>query len=86
MADDYKSLLGRSSGSSFADIASAYITGNRKSDNRARNVLLASLFFNAKEANMQAKVVKNLKELEKNKDLEVTKLNAQWDKRTKLQT
>ena len=86
MADDYKSLLGRSSGSSFADIASAYITGNRKSDNRARNVLLASLFFNAKEANMQAKVVKNLKELEKNKDLEVAKLNAQWDKRTKLQT
>ena len=86
MADDYKSLLGRSSGSSFADIASAYITGNRKSDNRARNVLLASLLFNAKEANMQSKVIKNLKELEKNKDLEVAKLNAQWDKRTKLQT
>lgn len=85
MAEDYKSLLGRP-GSSFADIASAYITGNRKSDNRARNVLLASLFFNAKEANMQAKVIKNLKELEKDKALEVAKLNAQWDKRTKLQT
>ena len=85
MAEDYKSLLGRP-GSSFADIASAYITGNRKSDNRARNVLLASLFFNAKEANMQAKVIKNLKELDQDKSLELAKLNAQWDKRTKLQT
>ena len=56
MAEDYKSLLGRP-GSSFADIASAYITGNRKSNNRARNVLLASLLFKAKEANMQAKVL-----------------------------
>jgi len=85
MAEDYKSLLGRP-GSSFADIASAYITGNRKSDNRARNVLLASLFFNAKEANMQSKVIKNLKDLEQDKSLELAKLNAQWDKRTKLQT
>ena len=49
MAEEYKSLLGRP-GSSFADIASAYITGNRKSDNRARNVLFASLLFNAKES------------------------------------
>jgi len=67
MADDkdYTSLLGRSSGSSWGDIAGAYLSGGRKKDNRARNVLLATLFFNAKEANMQNKVLKNLEELEK---------------------
>ena len=61
---DYTSLLGRSSGSSWGDIAGAYLSGGRKKDNRARNVLLASLFFNAKEANMQSKVLKNIEELE----------------------
>lgn len=73
MADDkdYTSLLGRSSGSSWGDIAGAYLSGSRKKDNRARNVLLATLFFNAKEANMQNKVMKNLQELEKQKTLQL---------------
>ncbi len=64
MADDkdYTSLLGRSSGASWGDIAGAYLSGGKKKDSRARNVLLATLFFNAKEANMQSKVLKNLKE------------------------
>jgi len=88
MADDkdYTSLLGRSSGSSWGDIAGAYLSSGRKKDNRARNVLLATLFFNAKEANMQSKVMKNLQELEKQKTLELAKLTKQWDKRTELQT
>ena len=63
MADkDYTSLLGKKSGSSWSDIASAYFTRGEKKDNRARNILLASLFFNAKEAQMQSRVLKNLKE------------------------
>jgi len=86
MADDYKSLLGRSSGSSFADIASAYITGNRKSDNRARNVLLASLLFNAKEANMQSNVIKQLKELEREKTFEQSNVTAKWNAYNTLMT
>lgn len=86
MADDYKSLLGRSSGSSFADIASAYITGNRKSDNRARNVLFASLLFNAKEANMQSNVIKQLKELEREKTFEQSNVTAKWNAYNKLMT
>ena len=85
MAEDYKSLLGRP-GSSFADIASAYITGNRKSDNRARNVLLASLFFNAKEANMQSNVIKQLKELEREKTFEQSNVTAKWNAYNKLMT
>jgi len=88
MADkkDYTSLLGRSSGASWGDIAGAYLSGSRKKDNRARNVMLATLFFNAKEANMQNKVMKNLKELEDSKAIELAKLNKQWETRTGLQT
>lgn len=73
MADDkdYTSLLGRSSGSSWGDIAGAYLTKGKKKDKKARNVLLATLFFNAKEANMQNKVMKNLQELEKQKTLQL---------------
>lgn len=88
MADDkdYTSLLGRSSGASWGDIAGAYLSGGKKKDSRARNVLLATLFFNAKEANMQSKVMKNLQELEDSKAIELAKLNKQWEKRTGLQT
>ena len=87
MADkDFTSLLGRSSGSSWGDIAGAYLSGGRKKDNRAKNVLLATLFFKGKEADMQSKVMKNLQELEEQKTLELAKLNKQWDKRTELQT
>ena len=88
MADkkDYTSLLNRSSGASWGDIAGAYLSGSRKKDNRARNVMLATLFFNAKEANMQNKVMKNLKELEDSKAIELAKLNKQWETREKLQT
>ena len=86
MADkDYTSLLGRSSGSSWGDIAGAYLSGGRKKDNRARNILLATLFFNAKEANMQNKVLKNLQELEREKTIEQARLAKQWEKREELQ-
>ena len=64
MADkDYTRLLGKSAGTSWGERAGAYLSGSGKKDNRARNILLATLFFNAKEANMQSKVLKNLKEL-----------------------
>ena len=72
MADkDFTSLLGKSAGTSWGEIAGAYLSGGRKKDNRARNILLATLFFNAKEAQMQSKVLKNLQELEEQKTLEL---------------
>ena len=55
--NDYTSLLGKSSGTSWGEIAGAYLTRGRKQDNRARNVLLATLFFNAKESQMQSQVL-----------------------------
>lgn len=80
MADkDFTSLLGRDSSSSWKDIAGAYLSGGRKKDNRARNVLLATLFFNAKEARMQSNVVNNLKELERQKTFDNAQVTNRWN-------
>jgi len=80
MADkDYTSLLGKSSGTSWGEIAGAYLSGGRKKDNRARNVLLATLFFNAKEANMQSKVMKNLQEMERQKTFDNAQMTDRWN-------
>ena len=80
MADkDYTSLLGKSSGTSWGEIAGAYLSGSRKKDNRARNVLLATLFFNAKEANMQSKVMKNLQEMERQKTFDNAQMTDKWN-------
>lgn len=84
MSDFLKSLLDKNPGSQTGELIGAYLSGRDKKDNRARNVLLASLFFNAKEAAMQSKVRKQLEELERNKTLEVAKLNNQWTKRVNL--
>ena len=84
MSDFLKSLLDKNPGSQTGELIGAYLSGRDKKDNRARNVLLASLFFNAKEASMQSKVRKQLEELERNKTLEVAKLNNQWTKRVNL--
>tara|TARA_R110002020_G_scaffold250969_2_gene464898 strand:- start:3426 stop:4943 length:1518 start_codon:yes stop_codon:yes gene_type:complete len=84
MSDFLKSLLDKNTGSQTGEFIGAYLSNRNKKDNRARNVLLASLFFNAKEANMQGKVQKNLEELERQKTLEVAKLNNQWTKRVNL--
>lgn len=79
MAKDYTSLLGKSSGTSWGEIAGAYLSGGRKKDNRARNVMLATLFFNAKEANMQSKVMKNLQEMERQKTFDNAQMTDKWN-------
>jgi hypothetical protein len=79
MAKDYTSLLGKSSGTSWGEIAGAYLSGGRKKDNRARNVMLATLFFNAKEANMQSKVMKNLQEMERQKTFDNAQMTDRWN-------
>lgn len=76
---DYTSLLGKESGSSWSDIASAYFTKGEKKDKKARNILLASLFFNAREARMQSNVVKNLQELERQKTFDNAQVTNRWN-------
>jgi len=87
MADDtYKSLLGKASspGSTWGEIAGAYFSKGNKKDNRARNILLASLFFNAKEAAMQSNVLKNLEDFDGRQSVELAKAQAEFNKRAKI--
>ena len=83
-----KNLLGRSEspGSTFGELAGLYLSGGRKKNNRARNVLLASLFFNAKEAKMQSNVLKNIQENEREKIFEQAGVNDKWEKYNQLIT
>ena len=87
MADDkFTSLLGKSSGTSFGELAGAYLSGGKKKNNRARNIMLGTLLFNVKENQMRSKVMKNLNALESEKVLEQARLTKQWGEREKLQT
>lgn len=87
MADkDFTSLLGKkSAGTNFADLATAYFSGNNKKSNRSRNLLLASFLFNAKESQMQSKVMQNLQDLEDKKVIASAEAKANYDKQFKLQ-
>ena len=65
MADDiFKGLLDKSPGTSFGELAASYFQRGRKRDNRARNLLVASLFFNAAEQRRQANVLQKLQDVE----------------------
>ena len=81
---DYTSLLGKSAGTSWGEIAGAYLTKGKKKDKKARNILLATLFFNAKEAQMQSNVLKNLKEQEENRLNDRLKLTETLNNREEL--
>lgn len=87
MADDiFKSLLGKQStpGSTWGELAGAYLSGGRKKDNRARNVLLASFFFNAAEASKQSQVIKNLEEMEDRKLTAIANAKSNYKKYSDL--
>lgn len=85
MADkDYTSLLGKSSGTSWGELAGAYLTKGKKKDKKARNILIASLIFNAKEAQMQSNALKNLKENDKQKTFQNAGITNKWNAYNKL--
>lgn len=84
--DSLKSLLNKSKspGTSFGELAGIYLSGGRKKDNRARNILLASLFFNAKEAKMQSEAMKSIESLDESRKLDQLKLDDRLKQREKL--
>ena len=85
-AKDFTSLLGKkSAGTNFADLATAYFSGNRKQSNRNRNLLLAGFLFNAKESKMQSQVMQNLQDLEDKKVIAAAEAKANYDNQFKLQ-
>jgi len=87
MADDIvNSLLGKqnSPGTSWGELAGAYFSGKRKKDNRARNLLFASLFYNAAEASRQSQVLKNLDEMESRKLTQISNAKSNYKKYSEL--
>jgi hypothetical protein len=83
---DFTSLLGKkSAGTNFADLATAYFSGNRKQSNRNRNLLLAGFLFNAKESKMQSQVMSQLEDLEDEKTYKLANAKSNYDKQLKLQ-
>jgi hypothetical protein len=87
MADkNFKSLLGKSSGTTFGELAGAYLSGKGKKNNRSRNIMIGTLLFNLKEDKMRSNVMKNLNALEDDKVLDQARLAKQWEEREKLQT
>lgn len=86
MAIDVKGLLERSQtpGTTFGELAGLYLQGGRKKDNRARNLLIGSLFFNAAEASRQSKVLDKLQRQEVDNKMIESKLAAQFEKQMEL--
>ena len=85
MADNkFTSLLGKSSGTTFSDIASAYFSSGGKKDNRARNILIATALFGGKEYSMQSKVMKQLEEMEDRKLTAIANARSNYKKYTNL--
>ena len=83
---DFKSLLGKSSGMNFGDLAAAYMSGSGKKSNRSRNILLGSLFFNARESVMNSRVMKNLRKLDASEAISLAKSKADYTRQFDLQT
>ena len=84
MAKEYTSLLGRDSGASFGDIASAYLTGNKKINKKKQGALLLSMFVNMRESRLKDNVLTNLEDLDNEKSFEIARINKQWEDRQKL--
>mgnify|MGYP003109235634 FL=1 len=81
MSDIVKSLLDRanSGNNTWQDMVSAYTRSTNKNSKSLRNLLIGTTLFNAKEFSMQQKVLKNLRENEKEKTFELGKMNQKWD-------
>ena len=81
MSDIVKSLLDRanSGNNTWQDMVSAYTSSTNKNANSLRNLLIGTTIFNAKEFSMQQKVLKNLRENEKEKTFELGQMNQKWD-------
>lgn len=78
--DDIKSLLQKTqSSSNWQNIAQAWASQNNKNSKHLLGLLVGQTIFGAKEFSMQQKVLKNLRENEKEKTFELGQMNQKWD-------
>ena len=78
MADDLASLLKKKSpGTTFGDMAYAYMTGRKKDDKKERRkkniLLLGSALFSANESRMQSDVMEAVNTLKESQAVEIAK-------------
>lgn len=90
MADDLASLLKkRSPGTTFGDMAYAYMTGRKKDDKkerRTKNILLGlGAIFSAKESRMQSDVMEAVNTLKESQAVEIAKAEANFQKKLKIE-
>ena len=81
MADILKNLLDKSNNqkSSWYDIANAWSQSNNRDTKSLRNILLAQTLFGMKEFQMQQKVQKNLKSLDRERVFDLGGMNQKWE-------
>tara|TARA_R110000744_G_scaffold380470_1_gene501348 strand:+ start:456 stop:2093 length:1638 start_codon:yes stop_codon:yes gene_type:complete len=84
--DKFTSLLGKSSGTTFGELAGAYFSGGKKKNNRSRNIMFGTLLFNLRENKMRNKVMQNLQDWDDRKLIQNTELKNTYDNQLKLQT
>jgi len=90
MTDDLASLLKkRSPGTTFGDMAYAYMTGRKKDDKKERrkkNVLLGlGAIFSAKESRMQSDVMEAVNTLKESQAVEIAKAEANFQKKLTIE-
>jgi hypothetical protein len=90
MADDLASLLKKKSpGTTFGDMAYAYMTGRKKDDKkerRTKNILLGlGAIFSAKESRMQSDVMEAVNTLKESQAVEIAKAEANFQKKLKIE-
>jgi hypothetical protein len=90
MADDLASLLKkRSPGTTFGDMAYAYMTGRKKDDKkerRTKNILLGlGAIFSANESRMESDVMEAVNTLKESQAIEIAKAEANFQKKLKIE-
>lgn len=79
-------LARQNTGGTFKDIAADYFSGASNDRKRARNVMLGTMLFNAKETSMQNNVIKNLQENERQRTFDMANVTSKWEKYNELIT
>ena len=79
-------LARQNTGGTFKDIAADYFSGASNDKKRARNVMLGTMLFNAKETSMQNNVIKNLQENERQRTFDMANVTSKWEKYNELIT
>lgn len=85
MSNPLQSLLQKQNqGGSWKDLAAGYFSNENKSSKRIRNLMIGKVLLNAKETDMQSKVIKNLEKNERQRTYDLANITSKWEKYDEL--